>query len=66
MVAELLIEKGGPSYLQGSSALCWVVYWLGPATGEPLSGQPACPDMEPGRPVRHREGISGAAGWASL
>lgn len=66
MVAELLIEKDGPSYQQGSSASCWVVSLLGPPTGGPLSGHPACPDMEPGRPLRHREGISGATGWASL
>lgn len=66
MVADLLIEKGGPSRLQGSSGLCWVVSLLGPPTGEPLSDHSACSDTEPGRPLRHREGISGAADWASL
>lgn len=62
MVAELLAKKGNPCYLQGSSALCQVVFLLSLHTGESLSGEPVCLHTELERPLRHREGASGAAG----
>lgn len=59
MAAELSAEKSDPSYLQDSSVLCQVVSLL-----RSRSGECACPHVELGRPLRHREGASGDAGWA--
>lgn len=61
MVAEPLAKEGSPSYLHGSFALCQLVFLLSLPTGESPSGE-----LELERPLRRREGTSGAAGWASL